>query len=589
MEEETILSAAEKSCCSPVLHDVAIHTPPISPITEARSAPDTAVSAVLDKVLDSEVSELREALAMKDVNDNSEDSEVAENDAAADPKSKVSSTQSEENLAVSNQEEEEADTSTSAQITMDGVKSNGAGETLQVAATNPTAICLADTPVRTQMPLSPTSPITEGSLSSQTHRCGDDDRQPDDTTVVRATELLKEKNEVVISTEKDNKVFGDAEDTAVKVARDAVPPPLSSRSVPPHMRSVSKPTSLQHPNAQDTGVRTEKRLYPHHTNQLKHNWPTPIPRTSMRAHYPPAGYQPPRPPIDYDELNRTRAQLMKTRNDLDTERKINAEMRRTVGAEQQANIGAAMSDMLTDLLHKQAEALGAKAKAQEKELELQFREQKIAQLEVYLSDGQKQLHNQLEERGIRSMSAVDRANLVREVELKVRHQFSEVEGKIDIQVERLRHQEAALKVREQQYKVIVRDTLEADIREQVAQETQTKFAYIKSPEAEHERGLTKSRLVSGSGTPETALRQAFLEGYHICYRSQSSIYNIQNGNLAVDSPELSFLYDPTHPDNPHNIGLETGRMQAAGEKIKSISCTVAKLILRSKCDNGSHR
>lgn len=107
---------------------------------------------------------------------------------------------------------------------------------------------------------------------------------------------------------------------------------------------------------------------------------------------------------------------MKACNDLEHERKINIEMRKTVGAEKKAGIGAAMADMMSDLLQKPAEAFTAKAKTQEKERKLQYREQKITQIETYLANGQKQLKWRLEQQGISTMSQVDEANLRREVE-----------------------------------------------------------------------------------------------------------------------------------------------------------------------------
>ena len=278
---------------------------------------------------------------------------------------------------------------------------------------------------------------------------------------------------------------------------------------------------------------------------------------------------------------------MKARNDLEVERKVNAEMRRTVGAEKQASFGAAMSDMLTDLLQKQADALTAKAKTQEKERDLQYREQKIAQLENYLSDGQKQLKLQLEQQGIRSMSAVDGANLRHEVELKMRHQLTDIQGKIAIQVEQLRHQEAAQKVREQQYKALIHDALEDEVREQLAQDVQTKATGTKAHEAAYKRTLAEGKKVGSAGAFEVALRHEFLKGYAACYRSQIALHNMRNGHLAADSPELSFLYDPTHAESPHNIGLSIGRMElAAGEGEKS---TVEDVISRKSMEEGAAR
>lgn len=259
---------------------------------------------------------------------------------------------------------------------------------------------------------------------------------------------------------------------------------------------------------------------------------------------------------------------MKARHDLEAERKVNAEMRKTVGAEKQANVGAAMTELLTDLLQKQAEALATKAKAQEKERELHYREQKIAQCEAYLSEGQKQLKHRLEQQGIRRMSTVDETNLRRDVELQVRHQFSDVEEKIAIQVERLRHQEAAQKIREQQYKITIRDALEAEVRGQLAQaDDQIKAADSKVEKIAYVRGLAEAQKMEFASTSETLSKREFLKGYTACYRSQVALHNMRNGLIAADSPGLEFLFDPTHAENPHNIGIQIGRLEVNSKKV----------------------
>lgn len=275
---------------------------------------------------------------------------------------------------------------------------------------------------------------------------------------------------------------------------------------------------------------------------------------------------------------------MKARNDLEVERKLNAEMRRTVGAEKQASISAAMSDMLTELLQKQAEALAMKAKSQEKDRELQYREQKIAQLEDYLSDGQKQLKYQLEQQGVRPMIAVDEVNLRREIESNIRHQFSNIEGQIAIQVERLRHQEATQKMREEQHKALIRDALETEIREQLMQDVQAKAIVSKATKAAYEHGLTEGKQTGGVKTSDATLKQEFLKGYAACYRSQTALHNLRNGHVPADSPDLAFFFDPTHHENPHNMGLSIGHMDVTVENVKK--STVGVVVSRKSREEG---
>jgi hypothetical protein len=277
---------------------------------------------------------------------------------------------------------------------------------------------------------------------------------------------------------------------------------------------------------------------------------------------------------------------MKARSDLDYERKVNCEMRKTVGAEKQASIGGAMADMLNDLLQKQADALTVKARMQEKERDLKYREQKITQVEIYLANGQKQLKWQFEEQGIRTMSQVDEANLRREVELQTKQQLSEIEGKIGIQVERLRHQEAAQKIREQQYRVLIRDALENEVREELARDMQGKISDGKVTEAAYERGIAEGKRSGGSKSSEDEHRQEFFKGYAACYRTLTILHNVRNGKIAVESSDVAFLFDPTHPENPHNVGLHIGRMEAPSTKAKT---SIGVVVSHKSTEKGAAR
>ncbi|KAF9695275.1 hypothetical protein EKO04_006937 [Ascochyta lentis] len=401
------------------------------------------------------------------------------------------------------------------------------------------------------MPKNASVPVTDTAVTN-TALDEDENLAPKEANVMKGTERRTTSGGSIDSDKKKGEekeeegiVFGGDEETVTETPKGT--PPV--RKVPPHMRPMPKPANPQHSNTQDR----------------MREWPVPVPRIP-RAYCPPGGYQPSRPPLDYDEIQRTKAQLMKARNDLENERKANAETQKTVGAEKQAIIGAAMSNMLTDLLHKQAEALAEKAKTQEKERELQYRERKITQLESFLSDGQRQLKYELEQQGIRPMSVIEKANLRHEIELNVRHQLSDIQGRIAIQVERLRHQEAAQKIREQQYRVSIRDAVEAEVRAQIGRDEQVRAADAKTAELACERGLAESKRSADANTSGVALRQDFLKGYAACFRSQTALYRMRTGRIATDSPELAFLYDPTHPENIHNVGVQIGRMEDTPEK-----------------------
>lgn len=269
---------------------------------------------------------------------------------------------------------------------------------------------------------------------------------------------------------------------------------------------------------------------------------------------------------------------MRARSDLEVERKVNAEMRAKIGAEKQASIGAAFTNMLDELLQKQADALAVKARTLDKEHDLQYREQKITQIETYLAVGQQQLSWDRQQQGIGTMSSTDEANLRREVELKMKHQFSDIEGKISVQVERLRHQEAAQKLREQQYKILIRDAIENEIREQISMDMQAKNPDIQITQAAYERGPANTKDSGGVKSSENELKQEFLKGYAACYRNLTVLHNVRTGKVAVESPEIAFLFDPTHVQNPHNVGLSIGRLEASLRKVE----TAARVVISQR-------
>lgn len=277
---------------------------------------------------------------------------------------------------------------------------------------------------------------------------------------------------------------------------------------------------------------------------MRHSYPPQAPRVT----YPLPTNPYSRPTRDADELQRLNSRLKKANTDLDVERKRNAELRITTETTARASVSAAMSDILANLLQKQAHALSAKAALEEKQRDLLHREQTITNLEMYLADGQAQLKYKLEQQGIRLMSVVEVAKLRREVELEVKRRFAEVEGRIEIQVERLQLQDAAQRVREQVYEQVVRGEVEAELRTRLADDK----------EAQRTAGDVVTEVKQTERT-ETKLSDDFLKGYAAYHRSHTALNNLRNGTLPPKSPELAFLFDPTHAEHPLAIGQAIGQ------------------------------
>jgi hypothetical protein len=248
---------------------------------------------------------------------------------------------------------------------------------------------------------------------------------------------------------------------------------------------------------------------------------------------------------------------MKTKHELDTERNKNLRLRKTIEAEQQQKVEAASAIMLTNLLREQAEALTLKAKVEARERELDLREQKVLQLEVYLSEGQKQLWFALEANGDRPMSAVQMEHARREAELNVQKTFADVNGKLNIKIESLRLREAAQKMREQQYKAMVRESLKAEfVENSLTSDKADEIAQI-----EYNNGFGTGKEARRNEALKQSHQRGFLEGYGACHRTQVTLSKVRQGLIAHDSPELDFLYDANHPHNLWNIGELVGRLE----------------------------
>lgn len=280
---------------------------------------------------------------------------------------------------------------------------------------------------------------------------------------------------------------------------------------------------------------------------MRHSYPPQAPRVT----YPLPTNPYSRPTRDADELQRLNSRLKKANTDLDVERKRNAELRITTETTARASVSAAMSDILANLLQKQAQTLTTKAALEEKQRDLLHREQTITNLEMYLADGQAQLKYKLEQQGIRLMSVVEVAKLRREVELEVKRRFTEVEGRIEIQVERLQLQDAAQRVREQVYEQVVRGEVETELRTRLADDI--------AAQRVAGRSVTE---VKQTGSTETKLSDDFLKGYAAYHRSHTALNNLRNGTLPPESPVLAFLFDPTHAEHPLAIGQAIGHLDA---------------------------
>jgi len=281
---------------------------------------------------------------------------------------------------------------------------------------------------------------------------------------------------------------------------------------------------------------------------------------------------------DREQIVRMNAQVMKLKNELDAERTKGVRLRKSIEAEQQQKVEAASSVMLTNLLRDQATTLTLKSKVEARERDLDEREQKITQFEVYLSEGQKQLMYALEENGDRPMSAVQMEHARREAELNAQRAMADMNGKLNIKIEALRLREAAQQMREQNWKAIAREQLEAEFAD-------NSITHEKADEVAEEAyndGFGAGKEAGRKEALKESHQRGFLEGYGACHRTQVALSKMRQGLIARDDPELDFLYDANHPYNLYTIGSLLGRMETENSNQHNAKAVDRKEIIAEK-------
>ncbi len=268
--------------------------------------------------------------------------------------------------------------------------------------------------------------------------------------------------------------------------------------------------------------------------------------------------------INGEQLARLNAKIVKLESELNAERTKNINLHKTLETEYQRKTEAVLSTMWTDLFQKQIDVLTTSEKNNGKARDLEFRERRIEQLEVFLSEGQRQFHYELEERGLRPVVVLERERIRRDAELALQKDISVIEGDIGHRLERLRLRESNLQMREHQYKAVVRKSIEAEVLEKsFSAEKVDEIAEI-----EYNNGFAAGKNVAQHEAKEEAHEKGFREGYEACLLAQSVLARLRAGKISGDSAELEFLWDPDHPYNMYKIGAQI-RM-ASEKKVESL-------------------
>ncbi|XP_014553716.1 hypothetical protein COCVIDRAFT_18444 [Bipolaris victoriae FI3] len=315
----------------------------------------------------------------------------------------------------------------------------------------------------------------------------------------------------------------------------------SGYSVPPHMRPDFPSSFARRAETMSSRIIPSNNV-PRFHNNLRYN----------NTHHGSRGDN-----IPSEQMVRLNAQILKTRQELDQERTKNANLRKTIQDAQHEHLEAAFSSMLATLLREQTEALALQSRAATHQRSLDMREKKISQQEAFLAAGQKHLMTKLDQDTSTSMSAAHYAHLHQQMELDKQAHIAALESRMAMERQTLTLHAAAQHKREQQYKTLVRQSIEAEIAAN----------YMSNAEAESlaevrfQRGFDAGKDEGRKERAREEKERAYLEGYRACFQAQAALSSLRKGASA----EVQGLLDLMGEENLFSVGLRVGRMEAASK------------------------
>ncbi|OAG09303.1 uncharacterized protein CC84DRAFT_433632 [Paraphaeosphaeria sporulosa] len=285
-----------------------------------------------------------------------------------------------------------------------------------------------------------------------------------------------------------------------------------------------------------------------------------LPRAPRRMQF---GNQPQHDRTDpRDDPRMVQAQLRKVEQTLDDERKAHkVELDRTEGRARD-RYEKALQQITSEILGQRAALIQQTVHLKEYELSLNTREALNRKIEHLLAVGQKQSAGaEADAQDLDTFINVNEEIVREKVIYEIRRHDRQVDAQLAIKREKLNHREATIDMREKaystMYKTQVADKLQLDIRAELEQ------AILARESSEYERGLAKGKAL-GHAEGNEELRQLWYDkGFAACHNMIDRMKRFQAGLLAHDSPELSFLFDQSHPDNPFLRGLQIGRRDVA--------------------------
>lgn len=222
----------------------------------------------------------------------------------------------------------------------------------------------------------------------------------------------------------------------------------------------------------------------------------------------------------------------------------------------------ALQKITSDIFSQYTALVQQTAHLKERELSISAREALALKIEQLLAVGQKQSAGaEADDQELDAFINVNEVIIQERVTHEIRHRDRQVDSQLASKKEELHHREAAIDMREKAYFTMYKAGVAEKLRSEICAELQQAIAAQES--SEYDNGFAKGKAL-GQTEGNEQLRQLWYDkGFAACHSMLGRMKRLQAGLLAGDSPELAFLFDQSHPDNPFTRGLEIGRRDVA--------------------------
>lgn len=255
-------------------------------------------------------------------------------------------------------------------------------------------------------------------------------------------------------------------------------------------------------------------------------------------------------------------QIRKFEETLEEERKAHKLSLEQIEIRAQDRYETALHEITHDILTQRAALIQQTVHLKEQELSLNSRDDLINKTVHLLAVGQKQLVGpEADGQDLDKFLDVNKEIVHEQVTHEIRRRDRQVDAQLAIKREQLNQREATLDMREKaystMYKIRVADKLEADARARLEREIAARESVA------YERGLAEGKDSTKADITEELKQTWYGKGYAACHNVTDVMKRFRAGLVAHDSPELTFLFDQNHPDNPFTRGLQIGRLDGA--------------------------